>query len=308
MNSEMDNAQDQLDGVMVFIKVVQLGSFARAAESIGLTRSAIGKSIARMESRLGIRLFHRTTRSQMLTDEGHIYYEHCLRALAELNAAKNHIESGRTEVAGRLRISMPVLFGRLCVAPILLEYARQYPKLELQMNFSDQHVDLITDGYDLAIRNGVLGHESDGLRARKLAVQRKVVCASPDYLSQYGTPEKPADLKSHSILLYQRGERIHTWQFKNESGQLFDLPLASRLIMNDLEVIADAAVAGMGLAWLPEWLIRDQLSQGQLVTTLDEFSGAGMACHAVWPDVSPLPLRVRLAIDTLLEKLPKTIA
>ena len=109
-------------------------------------------------------------------------------------------------------------------------------------------------------------------------------------------------------MLYQRGERIHTWQFKNESGQLFDLPLASRLIMNDLEVIADAAVAGMGLAWLPEWLIRDQLSQGQLVTTLDEFSGAGMACHAVWPDVSPLPLRVRLAIDTLLEKLPKTIA
>ena len=308
MTSEMDNAQDQLDGVMVFIKVVQLGSFARAAESIGLTRSAIGKSIARMESRLGIRLFHRTTRSQMLTDEGHIYYEHCLRALAELNAARNHIESGRTEVAGRLRISMPVLFGRLCVAPILLEYARQYPKLELQMNFSDQHVDLITDGYDLAIRNGVLGNESDGLRARKLAVQRKVVCASPDYLSQYGTPEKPADLKSHSILLYQRSERIHTWQFKNESGQLFDLPLTSRLIMNDLEVIADAAVAGMGLAWLPEWLIRDQLNQGQLVTVLDEFSGAGMACHAVWPDVSPLPLRVRLAIDTLIEKLPKTIA
>ena len=177
---------DRLDGVTVFVEVVRAGGFSRAAEQLGLTRSAVGKAIGRLEARLETRLFHRTTRALSLTDDGRVYHDHCVRALAELQAAEAQLESGRLEVAGRLRVTMPVLFGRHCVAPVLLGLARQHPRLELQLNFSDRPVDVLAEGFDLAIRSGVLGAESEGLRARKLVDQPKVVCASPTYLADPG--------------------------------------------------------------------------------------------------------------------------
>ena len=237
--------QDRFDGITVFVEVVRSGGFARAAERLNLTRSAVGKSIARLETRLATRLFHRSTRSQSLTDEGQIYYEHCLRALAELQTAQEQIELERHEVAGRLRVTIPVLFGRHYVAPILLALAQQHPKLELQLSFSDQSVDVLVEGFDLAIRMGVLGIESEGLRARKLAEVRKVICASPAYLLAHGSPSNVDELSAHSILLNRRGDRIHTWQVKDEANRLIDVPLRSRLIIDDLEATADAAAAGM---------------------------------------------------------------
>ncbi|MBV6886420.1 LysR family transcriptional regulator [Xanthomonas campestris pv. spermacoces] len=299
--------QERFDGVTVFVEVVRLGGFARAAEHLGLTRSAVGKAMARLEARLATRLFHRTTRVQSLTDDGQIYYEHCIRALGELQAAEAQMESGRHEVAGRLRVTMPVLFGRHCVAPILLDLARQHPSLELLLSFSDRPVDVLAEGFDLAIRNGVLGADSEGLRARKLGVQRKLVCASPSYLAEHGRPQNTAELNSHSILLYRRADRINVWQLPDSTGRIVDMPLNSRLHLDDLECIANAATAGLGLAWLPEWLVRDRLDTGALIAVLEDLPGATMDVHALWPSSPHMSLRLRLAVDALMEELPKVL-
>src|ERR1700730_11614079 len=168
---------DRLTGVSVFVEAVEAGGFSAAALRLNLSRSAVGKTIARLETRLGTRLFYRTTRSQNLTEDGHAFYERCLRALDEIRMGEAMLDSGRREVVGRLRVSMPVLFGRHCVAPLLTDLARRHPKLELDLDFSDRLVDLMEDGFDLAVRNGAPG-EGAGLMVRRLAYQRMTVCAS----------------------------------------------------------------------------------------------------------------------------------
>ncbi|PKU24042.1 LysR family transcriptional regulator [Telmatospirillum siberiense] len=299
--------RDRLDGVAVFVETVEAGGFAKAAQRLALSRSAVGKTIARLEARLGVRLFHRTTRIQTLTEDGQVYYERCLRALEELRTGETLLESGRREVAGRLRVSMSVLFGRHCVAPILVEMARQHPKLELDLSFSDRPVDLVAEGFDLAIRSGSLG-PGNGLMARRLATYRKVVCAAPAYLAIRGRPRVLAALGDHDTLLYVRGDATHPWLLPAGDSGATDVTPTSRFRFDDLEVIADASVAGMGIAYLPFWLIRERIRSGSLVTLFDDLPAALLDCYAVWPEAQNLPLRLRLAIDALAAELPKSIA
>lgn len=298
--------RDRFDGVEVFVEAVEAGGFAKAADRLSLSRSAVGKAIARLEERLGVRLFHRTTRLQSLTEDGQQYYERCLRAIEELRAGESLLESGRRNVFGRLRVSMPVLFGRYCAAPILLTYARQHPRLELELSFNDRQIDLIADGVDLAIRNGALG-SGPALCARRLVSQRKVLCVSPAYLTARGQPRSLADLTGHDMLVYWRSDHGLAWQLPDASGAFVDVSVTSRLRFDDLEVIADAAVAGMGLAWLPYWLIRDRMRAGALVELWTDRPSASMECYAVWPATRYLPLRSRLAIDALVSELPKCL-
>jgi DNA-binding transcriptional LysR family regulator len=298
--------RDRFDGVQVFVEAVEAGGFAKAADRLSLTRSAIGKAIARLEERLGVRLFHRTTRSQSLTEDGQQYYERCVRAIEELRAGESLLESGRREVVGRLRISLPVLFGRYCAAPILRAYARLHPRLELELSFNDRQVDLIADGFDLAVRNGALGNGTS-LRARRLVSQRKVLCASPTYVAARGEPHSLADLSRHDLLVYWRHDHGLAWQLPDSTGALIDVSVTSRLRFDDLEVIADAAVDGMGLAWLPYWLVRDRVRSGDLVELWGDRPSATMECYAVWPVTQYLPLRSRLAIDVLATELPKCL-
>ena len=295
--------QDQLDGVYVFVETVKAGSFARAAERLSVTRSAVGKAVSRVEERLRVRLFHRSTRSLTLTEDGRLYYESCQRAIDELAAAESLLESGRKDVTGRLRVSLPVLFGRLCVAPVLLQWAAAHPGLELELSLSDRPVDLIADGFDLAIRNGVL--KPDGaLRARRLLTQRKVLCASPAYVERRGRPVAVADLDGHDHLLYRRADRVYPIQFEGEHGQLVEFNPKGRIRLDDLSVIVDAAVAGMGLAWVPDWLVQEQLARGSLVRLLGEHRSAPLETSAVWAANQAMPLRLRLAVDLLVERLP----
>lgn len=294
---------DRLSGVSVFVEAVEADSFSAAAQRLNLSRSAVGKTIARLEERLGARLFHRTTRSQALTEDGQAFYERCLRALDELRAGEAMLESGRKEVVGRLRVSMPVLFGRRCVAPILLKLAGEHPKLELDLNFTDSRVDILEDGFDLAIRNGPLG-EWPGLMTRRLAHQRMTVCASPDYLRIHGTPRTRDELPDHNAILYARSGRVRSWLFPVDAGPDAEVLPPSRMRFDDLEMIADAPVSGLGLVWLPCWLVQDRLRDGRLVRLFANERRLSFDCHAVWPQTPHLPLRVRLAIDALAAGLP----
>jgi DNA-binding transcriptional LysR family regulator len=298
--------RDRFDGVQLFVEVVEAGGFAKAGERLSLTRSAVGKAIARLEERLGVQLFQRTTRAQNLTEDGQQYYERCLRAIEELRAAETMLEDGRREVVGKLRVTLPTLFGRYCVAPILRAYARRHPKLELELHFSDRQVDLIGEGFDLAVRNGAPGNAS-ALRARRLVNQRKVLCASPDYLARKGEPRSLEELAQHELLPYWRNEHGMAWQLPDATDALIQIRPASRLRFDDLEVIADTVADGMGLAWLPYWLIRERLRRGELVEIWGHRPTAVMECYAVWPAAQYLPLRSRLAIDTLAAELPKCL-
>jgi len=294
---------EMLNGVDVFVAAVETGSFAAAAERLHVTRSAVAKTIARMEARLDVRLLHRTTRSLALTEDGQGYYEHCLRALEELRAGEAALEPGRREAAGRLRVSVPMLFGRRCVAPVLARLAAAHPRLELDLSFSDRQVDLIEDGFDLAIRNGEIG-DGTGLMTRTVSLQRMSVCASPAYLDRHGRPESLDDLVAHQAITYGRAGRIRTWQFPTGDGVPREVTPPSRMRFDDLEAIADAAEAGYGLAWLPCWLIREKVRAGALVPLLENVPRLVFRTHALWPETPHLPLRVRFAIDALAAALP----
>lgn len=297
----------RLDGVSVFVEAAEAGGFARAAERLALSRSAVGKSIARLETRLGVRLFHRTTRTQSLTEEGQAYYERCLRALEELRVGESMLDSGRREVVGRLRVTMPVLLGRYCVAPLLVEFAKDHPKLELHLCFNDRPVDLVAERFDLAVRNGALG-QGNGLHARRLAAWRKVLCASPAYLEARGRPATIASLSEHDALVHWHAGQVYPWLLSDSDTEPNEVRPGGRLRFDDLQAIADAAAAGMGLAWLPYWLVRKRIADGSLVTIWDEQPTATMDSYAVWPTTEYVPLRLRLAIDMLVTKLPNAVA
>lgn len=292
-----------LAGIDVFVAAVEGGSFSAAAERLGLTRSAAAKAIARIEARLAVRLFQRTTRSQSLTEDGQLYYERCVRALEELRAGRATLESGRREAVGRLRVTVPVLFGRRCVAPVLARLAARHPKLELDIAFSDRLVALVEDGIDLAIRNGGIG-EGNGLMTRTVGLQRMTVCAAPAYLAQHGTPHRLDDIATHHAVTYARAGQVKPWQFPVAGGPPVEMTPPSRMRFDDLEAIADAAEAGHGLAWLPCWLVRDRVRGGTLVPLLGDLPRLVFSTHALWPESPHLPLRLRLALDALAAELP----
>jgi DNA-binding transcriptional LysR family regulator len=294
---------DALNGISVFVTAAEAGGFSAAAAKLHLSRSAVGKAISRLESRLGVRLFNRTTRAQSLTEDGQAYFEHCLRALEALRAGGQMLESGQREASGRLRVSVPVLFGRRCVIPVLTALARRHPKLELEINFSDQVVDLVEDRFDLAIRNG-RPTEGAGLKTRRVALQRMTVCAAPGYLDAHGTPLTLDDLNRHQGIVYGRGGMVKPWIFPDGQNGTIEIAPPNRLRFDDLAAISDAAAEGLGLAWLPCWLVRDRVHAGKLVPVLTDQPRLVIETHALWPETPHLPVRVRLAIDALAADLP----
>lgn len=298
---------DTLKDIPVFVASVEAGSFAQAAVRLHLSRSAVGKSIARLEERLGVRLFHRTTRNQRLTDNGALFYERCLRALEEIRGAESQLETGKHQVSGRLRVAMPVLFGRQCIAPLLIELAQEHPGLELEMSFSDRIVDLVEEGFDMAVRNGTLA-DSAVLVARRLGVHRMVLCAAPDYLIKNGQPQSVDDLRQYTAINYTRAGRVLPWQLMDYDGTSRTFIPRSSLNMDDLQAICDAALAGHGIAWLPCWMVIKEIHQGNLVPLFKQAPDVRFDVHAVWQQTPHLPLRVRIAIDMLVKRLPAVMS
>ncbi|MFM0598390.1 MULTISPECIES: LysR family transcriptional regulator [Paraburkholderia] len=294
---------DILDGVTTFVRVVETGSFALAAERLELTRSAVGKVIVRLEKRLGVRLINRTTRSQSLTEDGQAYYDRCVRALAELEAAEADLDSGRREPKGRLRVSVPQCFGHHCAAPVLLELARRHPQLTIDISISDRFVDVVEEGFDLVVRVGPLA-DSVSLAARKLGMQYASIGAAPAYLARHGTPRNVDELRGHSVIAYVRGGLPMPWDVVDVDGQVRRAQVHPQLGFDDMQGIVDAAVAGFGLAWLPSWLLARHAGKGELVTVMENCFRPAQEIHAVWPKSRYLALKTRCAIDALVAGIP----
>ncbi|QOZ38141.1 LysR family transcriptional regulator [Bradyrhizobium sp. CCBAU 53421] len=298
---------DRLTSMAVFLRAVDLGSFAAAAEALEMSGPMVGKHVRFLEERLGVRLIHRTTRRQSLTEFGQAYYERCRAVLAEAEAADALAADQLSEPRGRLKVTMPALLGRHCVAPLLLKLAQKYPALELDLSFGDPVTDLMEGGYDLAIRTGNLDAPS-GVITRRIARQRMVVCGSRAYLKAHGRPRSLDELSQHQAIVYRRLGRARPWLFPRDGQPPREVWPAGRLRLDDLEAIADAAARGMGLAWLPSWLVRDRLERGALVRVLGDEGELPYDCHALWLPTPRLPPKVRLVVDALAAALPKLVA
>jgi DNA-binding transcriptional LysR family regulator len=293
---------ERLNDIEMFVHAAQAGSFAQAATRLRMTRSAVAKGIARLEERLGVRLFNRTTRSLSLTEDGHAYYERCVRALAELDAAEAVFDTRRSSPEGCLRVSAPVHFGRRCVAPLLLELANQHRGLSIEMSFSDRVVDLVEENLDLAVCIGALP-DSASLAARRLGEQRMGICAAPSYLAKHGLPTSAEEVEEHQCIVYGPSSRHAPWRIRDRDGVRAARP-NGRVYLDDWQAIADTAVAGAGLAWLPCWLLSPYLRSGELTLVMNSDRVLATSIYAVWPKNRHLPAKTRFAIDLLAARIP----
>jgi DNA-binding transcriptional LysR family regulator len=287
---------DPFNEMSVFAKVVASGSLSAAARELGLSTAMVSRRLAGLEARLGVRLVNRTTRSLHLTDEGASYYETCARVLADIEHANASVAAGRHEPQGTLRVALPTAFGNQYVAPLVPQFAARYPELALALSLSDRTVNLVEEGFDLAIRIAALTDSS--LAARKLAPSRRVICASPEYLARHGTPQAPEDLARHNCLLAKDLSAL--WEYKRADGGSGSVRVSGRYVCDNWEVLREWALAGLGIALKSTWDVRRHLESGALVSLFPGYSfDSGVAIYAVYPHRRHLPAKTRAFIDFL---------
>ncbi|WP_432757958.1 LysR family transcriptional regulator [Pseudomonas syringae] len=287
--------------MLIFVTAARAGSFTVAADRLGITKSAVGKSIAKLEERLGCKLFHRTTRSSGLTVDGEAYFASCSAAVDEILAAEASLTSHQQTPSGRLRVDLPAAYGRSVVLPVLLEILDANPELKLTVTFTDTVIDLIEEGIDLSIRFGSL-KDSSGLVARRLTVQKQVICAAPKYLERHGCPDSLEELQNHSCIVnYRRGQRM-SWNVLDEQGEQTRITPPGTHEVGDGDAIVSMAVAGQGICQMPRSLIRDHLEAGRLVPVLERFNPSDVEIHAVWPQTRHLLPKVRRVVDELVAR------
>ena len=274
----------RLKDIVPFVASVESGSFAAAAERLHLTGSAVSKSVTRLETRLGSRLLERTTRSLKLTDAGNAYYQTCLRVMEELAEAEAVLAAQRTIPSGRLRLAVPNTYGRLGVMPLLIPFCRQHPDVELNLTFSDRFIDLFDEGIDVAVRIGGSPDLPASLGCRQMGRERMVFCASPDYLARVGRPTSEAELLQHQAIMYERVDgSTKPWLFTTEDGYPHWRNLPHRMALGDVDAQMQALCAGLGVAQMPSWLVREPLARGELEIILPEQQPDGLALTLIWP-------------------------
>lgn len=298
--------EDRFSGIREFVATVDGGSLTAAAAALGVTGSAVGKSISRLEARLGVQLLHRTTRRMDLTTEGEAYLASCRHVLEELAQTESILSTGHQHPIGRLRVDLPTTFGRRHVMPALLALCARHEQLDMSVTLRDRAVDMVGEGIDLAVRIGALGDYPD-LVARQLGEQKLVICAAPAYLERRGTPLSHADLMRHDCLVgWRPGNRRAAWLLKNESGQTVPHEVPVRHEFFDGDALESACIAGCGLAQLPTWLAGDALRSGALVQVLADITGGAMPIHVVWQKTWHLQPKVRVTVDELVRVAAET--
>jgi DNA-binding transcriptional LysR family regulator len=252
---------DTFAGMRLFAEVVDGGSFSAAARSLGIAPSSVARSIGALEDELGVRLLNRTTRKLSLTEAGRLYHERSKRILVEVDDARLSVTQLEAEPRGTLRLSMPVAFGRLHIAPALPEFLRDYPAVQIDCSLTDAFVDLVEEGVDLAIRIGEL--QDSSLIARRLAANARVICGSPGYFERAGTPRTPQELGGHNCLVYKRQSNRATWRLRDRE-RTYEIEVRGSLWANNADALHTAALAGVGLAILPTWMVGADLRRGAL--------------------------------------------
>ncbi|WP_350578150.1 LysR family transcriptional regulator [Pseudomonas sp. HY2-MNA-CIBAN-0224] len=292
-------SENPFDGIREFVSAAQSLSFTAAALELGVTSSAVGKSVTRLEARLGVKLLHRTTRRLVLTAEGEAYLASCLRVMDELAETQGFLTTGQQAPVGRLRIDLPAAFGRRHILPTLIDMAVRYQQLDLSVSFSERLVDIVNEGVDLVVRIGVLKDDAE-IVARKLGSQSLLICATPAYLQAHGTPQAPDDLLHHDCIVGWRNGTRKTWMLKDEKGQTHEHEVRVKHEVGDGEMLLNLTLAGGGLAQLPTWLVQTPVEQGLLVPVLEACAGAEMPIHVIWSRTRYLQPKVRMVVDELL--------
>ncbi|WP_010185874.1 LysR family transcriptional regulator [Sphingomonas sp. PAMC 26605] len=291
---------ERLKGIEAFVSAADAGSFTAAGGRLNLTNSAVSKSIARLEARLGSRLFDRTTRRLALTDAGAAFYETCVRVLGELAEAEAVLAAQRSEIVGRLKIDVPVAFGRMQVMPALLAFAERHRGVRPVVTFTDRVVDIVEESIDVAIRIGASTAWADNLGHRYLGHERIIFCAAPSYLARRESPASAEALADLDRILYGRADgSTIAWRFTDAAGAIEQRKMDGRIVLGSAEAQVGAVKAGFGIAQLATWLIKDELARGELIEILPELATVGLPLHLVWPRSRQLSPKVDALIEAL---------
>ncbi|PYE44067.1 DNA-binding transcriptional LysR family regulator [Rhizobium sp. PP-F2F-G20b] len=292
---------DRLTGLGAFVRTADLGSFVAAGRVLGLSPSAVGKAVTRLESQLGVRLFQRSTRSLRLTEEGRAFHERCRHILDDLDDAQETLLRTRETPRGRVKISAPIVAYHLLL-PVLSEFLLLYPEIELDLDFTDRIVDLIDEGVDVAIRSGQL--PDSRIMVRMLRPFRMLLCASPAYLEKRGTPACPRDLSTHVGIgfRYPNSGKIQDWPLMRPAGEP-DVRIRHVLTCNNMEALRGAVLRGLGIGCMPDFLAAASLRNGELTPLLLDHLDAPGQFNLIWPSSRHLSPKVRVIVDFISKRL-----
>ena len=288
---------DRFLEMRAFVAVVDAGSFVRAADALGVSKTAVSRLVGDLESRLGTRLLHRTTRRLSLTPEGEVFQERCRSLLDGVEAAEAELSTRSGEAVGQLRINVPVTFGLLHLAPLWPAFMALHPRVVLDVTLADRVVDLVDEGYDLAVRIAQL--QTSTMVSRQLTSTRLVLCASPDYLSRHGTPAHPSDIAQHSVISYTLLATGDQWAFQGPQGPV-SVKVAPRMRTNSGDTCCAAALQHQGIVLQPTFLVGPHLASGALVEILPQYRSIDLGVYAVYPTRKHLTPKVRALIDFLV--------
>ena len=283
--------------MQAFATVVDHGSFVKAADALAMSKAAVSRYVGELEARLGVRLLHRTTRRLSMTEEGQVFHARCKELLSGLNEAEAEISSRNLSASGLVRVNAPVTFGILHLAPLWGEFMALHPKVTFEITLVDRVVDIVEEGYDLAVRIATL--PSSTLISRRLSSARLVLCASPQYLEQHGTPQHPDELAKHTIIAYSYLSTKDEWQFVGPEGKI-SIQTRPCMHTNSGETCRAAALAHQGVILQPTFLVGQDIVEGRLVELLPQYRGAEFGIYAVYPTRKHVPTKVRVLIDFLI--------
>jgi DNA-binding transcriptional LysR family regulator len=289
---------DKYQEMRVFAAVVDASSFVKAGDALGLSKQAVSRHVAELESRLGVRLLRRTTRKLSLTDEGQVFYARCSELVGNIDDAEAEITSRTGEGSGLLTVNVPLSFGLLYLAPLWPLFMRQHPKITLDVTLVDQVVDLVEEGFDVAVRIARL--PSSSLISRKLSSTRVILCASPEYLARRGTPRHPSELAQHDVMSYSLLSTGESWEFSGPDGRVA-VKVTPRMRTNSGDTCTAAALQHLGIILQPSFMVGPHLIAGTLVEVLPDHHCMELDVYAVYPSRKFLAPRVRLLIDFLVE-------
>ncbi len=289
-----------LDGIAIFVEVINSGSFTLAAQHLNHSTSYISKQVSQLEDRLNIRLLHRTTRSLRLTPEGELYYRQCQQIIHDAEQAENAVSGEKYDPRGTLRVSCPISFGLARLRPILATFTARYPKINIELDLNDRKIDMISEGFDVLIRASAHLEDSN-LISRRFMRSSLIVLASPEYLQRKGTPLHPNELKKHQTISYSYLQKPKTWAFKKHSGQITQVEVNSQVTTNSPEMELALCLAGQGITRLPEFNLNNEITNGKLIELFPEYLRQTIDVSLIYPSKKHMSSKVRCFIDFIVD-------